>query len=79
MARSSRDGSHFLWVFQRIGRRNPGASDDWAHLELFTERALQIVRNHLKLAPWRGHQGGQEAPQHQGGQDAHRAMAVHSR
>jgi hypothetical protein len=51
MARSSRSGSHFLGVFEHIGRRILCPSDDWANLESFTERPLQIARNYLKLAP----------------------------
>jgi hypothetical protein len=36
-------GSHYLGVFPGDGHRNLGASDDWADLDKFAVRALQIV------------------------------------
>lgn len=36
-------GSHFLGVFPGDGHRNLGASDNWADLEKFAKRALEIV------------------------------------
>ncbi len=36
-------GSHYLGVFPGDGHRNLGASDDWADLEKFSGRALEVV------------------------------------
>jgi hypothetical protein len=43
-------GSHFLGVFPGNGHENHGDSDDWADLKKFTERALEIVKERLKIA-----------------------------
>ena len=42
-------GSHFLGVFPGDGHRNLGASCDWADLERFTARALEVAREQLGI------------------------------
>lgn len=43
-------GSHFLGLFTGDEHRNLGASNDWASMELFTARALELAREHLKVS-----------------------------
>lgn len=42
-------GSHFLGVFPGSGHSNMGASDEWANLDLFTSRALEVVAQHFSI------------------------------
>lgn len=42
-------GSHFLGVFPGSGHMNYGASDDFADLEKFSARALEVVAEQLQL------------------------------
>jgi hypothetical protein len=41
--------SYFLGVFPGSGHLNLGASPDWGELSTFTGRALEVVREHLKV------------------------------
>ncbi len=43
-------GSHFLGVFDGGRHLNMGASDEWANLEKFYARALQIATDHVNAA-----------------------------
>ena len=43
-------GSHFLGLFTGDEHRNLGSSNDWADVELFTARALELSRDHLKVS-----------------------------
>ncbi|MFW5691482.1 MAG: hypothetical protein ACOCXZ_03170 [Chloroflexota bacterium] len=40
---------YFLGVFPGDGHHNLGASADWADLGKFRDRALEVVREHLKI------------------------------
>ena len=42
-------GSHFLGVFPGEGHENHGASDEWANVETFGRRALQLARERLGI------------------------------
>jgi hypothetical protein len=42
--------SHFLGVFPGEGHINMGASDQWADLEAFTQKALEVAAEHLDVA-----------------------------
>ena len=42
-------GSHFLGLFDGSGHINLGASDQWADLETFATRALDVAADHLKV------------------------------
>src|SRR5688572_4904388 len=42
-------GSHFLGVFPGSGHMNMGASNDWADLEKFTQKALDVIADQLQL------------------------------
>ena len=42
-------GSHFLGVFPGEGHVNLGASDDWADVDLFTPRALEVAGERLGM------------------------------
>jgi hypothetical protein len=46
-------GSHFLCAFVEDGHRNFGASDEWADLEKFEVRALDLIRS-LQILSRRG-------------------------
>ena len=39
--------SHFLGVFPGDGHLNLGSSNDWADLDRFTAKALEVARQHL--------------------------------
>lgn len=41
--------SHFLGVFPGTGHMNMGCSDEWADLQTFIMRALEIVVNHMDI------------------------------
>jgi hypothetical protein len=41
--------SHYLGVFPGDGHLNLGASNDWANVELFTSRALDIAAENLAM------------------------------
>jgi hypothetical protein len=43
-------GSHFLGVFPGSSHENLGASDDWADLERFTRKALELAAGRLGVA-----------------------------
>ena len=45
----NRSGSHFLCVFPGDGHENLGASDDWAEVSTFLERALEIVEERFVM------------------------------
>ena len=45
-----RSGSHVLGLFPGDGHVNMGASDEWADLERFSEKALAVAETHLGLA-----------------------------
>ena len=49
MSSQSGAGSHFLGVFPGSGHGNMGASNDWAKLDIFTARALEIVAQHFAI------------------------------
>ena len=40
-------GSHFLGMFDETGHTNFGASDEWADLERFEEKALSLAAERL--------------------------------
>lgn len=42
-------GSHFLGLFPGQGHLNFGSSNDWADLDKFTAKALDLARGHLKV------------------------------
>lgn len=42
-------GSHFLCVFKGDSHLNFGSSDDWADLETFKPKAIEMAREHLGL------------------------------
>jgi hypothetical protein len=42
-------GSHSLGLFPGQGHMNFSSSNDWADLEKFTVKALEIARQHLKV------------------------------
>jgi len=44
MAKRFGGGSHFFGVFDGSGHINQGGSDDWADVEKFTAKALQIIK-----------------------------------
>jgi hypothetical protein len=43
-------GSHFLGAFVERGHLNMGASDEWADLERFASRALEVAARQLGVA-----------------------------
>ena len=43
-------GSHFLGLFPGQDHLNLGASNDWADVDRFTARALELARDHLKVS-----------------------------
>jgi len=43
-------GSHFLGVFDERGHGNGGASNEWADLDLFAQKALSIALERLDLS-----------------------------
>jgi hypothetical protein len=47
MPPGQRSGSHFLGVFPGEGHVNLGAADDWADIDKFEARALEVVREGL--------------------------------
>ncbi len=49
MAATLGGGSHFLGVFDPQGHWNLGASDQWANLDLFAAKALEIATTRLGL------------------------------
>jgi hypothetical protein len=42
-------GSHFLGVFPGNGHTNLGASDEWADLQTFIQKALEVTAGYLNL------------------------------
>ena len=48
-AKSLGGGSHFLGVFDQNGHTNMGSSDQWANLDIFAARALEIDTARLGL------------------------------
>ena len=42
--------SHFLGLFPGQGHQNFGTSNDWADIDRFTARALELARDHLKVS-----------------------------
>ncbi len=49
MAKSLGGGSHFLGVFDQAGHGNMGAADQWANLDIFAAKALEIATARLGL------------------------------
>lgn len=47
--------SYFLGVFPGDGHHNLGASPDWADIDLFRDRAFEVIQDYLKIekAPMR--------------------------
>jgi len=43
----SRSGSHFLGLFPGNGHRNLGCSDDWADIEKFEKRSVELAEEYL--------------------------------
>lgn len=43
-------GSHFLGVFPGSGHENWGDSDQWADLDIFADKALEIVQDRLHVS-----------------------------
>lgn len=49
MAKSLGGGSHFLGIFDQTGHINMGSSDQWANLDIFAAKALEIAPARLGL------------------------------
>ena len=47
--KSGSGGSHFLGLFPGQGHMNFGSSNDWANIEIFAAKAVELARSHLKV------------------------------
>jgi hypothetical protein len=62
-AETSGSGSHFLCMFHDGIHANMGAADDWADLDTFTQKALDVVADQFAIdrepirMPMPGHNG----------------------
>ncbi|MDI6809048.1 MAG: hypothetical protein QME66_08730 [Candidatus Eisenbacteria bacterium] len=46
---SGSGGSHFPGLFPGQGHTNLGSSNDWADIEIFAAKAVELARCHLKV------------------------------
>lgn len=49
LSKDPENPSYFLGIFPGDGHLNLGHSTDWGNLELFTKRALEIIRENLNI------------------------------